>query len=71
MKYIEDKAGNGFMIYTHDEVIPPGTELLQFATAEAAGALVDRMLATPEGQARLQQILLEAHAAGEPLKPNT
>jgi hypothetical protein len=70
MKYIEDKDGNGFMIYTEDEVVPPGTELLQFATEEEAGAFADRMLATPEGQARLQQILLEARAAGELSKPN-
>ena len=70
MKYIEDKDGNGFMIYTQDDVVPPGTELLKFANAEEAGAVADSLLATPEGAAALALMLAEINAAGSLPKPN-
>ncbi len=70
MKYIEDKDGNGFMVYTEDDVVPPGTGLLKFENAEEAGAFADRMLATPEGAAALALMLAEINAADSPAKLN-
>ncbi len=38
MKYIEDKDGNGFMIYTQDEVIPPGAEAAAICNRSRSGS---------------------------------
>ena len=70
MEYIEDKDGNKFMVYTPDEDIPSGTELLQFANTEEAGAFALRLMATPEGREQLQRLLAKAYVVGEPPKPN-